>query len=272
MSSPPSIELVERAATMFLQAQHAVALTGAGISTPSGIPDFRSRDSGLWTRYDPFAVASISAFRYHPMDVLEWVKPLVSQITSAKPNAAHTALARLESGQHLDGVITQNIDGLHTKAGSRHVFEIHGHLRTATCTSCYRRSDTNDLIEAFVKNNVIPRCAFCGGLLKPDIVLFGEQLPFEVVQGAEELLRTCDLLLIAGSVPSKYFVNMMILIAGSSLEVPPAATMPVAALNQGAGLIIVNHDATYLDERADLVFHQDVLDVLPQIANEVLDG
>ena len=256
MSSPPSIELVERAATMFLQAQHAVALTGAGISTPSGIPDFRSRDSGLWTRYDPFAVASISAFRYHPMDVLEWVKPLVSQITSAKPNAAHTALARLESGQHLDGVITQNIDGLHTKAGSRHVFEIHGHLRTATCTSCYRRSDTNDLIEAFVKNNVIPRCAFCGGLLKPDIVLFGEQLPFEVVQGAEELLRTCDLLLIAGS----------------SLEVTPAATMPVAALNQGAGLIIVNHDATYLDERADLVFHQDVLDVLPQIANEVLDG
>ncbi|MFN2274852.1 MAG: SIR2 family NAD-dependent protein deacylase [Anaerolineales bacterium] len=256
MSSPPSIELVEHAATMLLHAQHAVALTGAGISTPSGIPDFRSRESGLWTKYDPFTVASISAFRYHPLQVLEWVRPLVSQITSAEPNPAHTALARLEAAGRLDGVITQNIDGLHTKAGSKHVFEIHGHLRTATCTSCFRKAATDDLIEPFVKDGVIPRCGHCGGLLKPDIVLFGEQLPYETVQGAEDLLKNCDL----------------VLIVGSSLEVTPAATMPVAALNRGASLIIVNHDPTYLDERADLVFHQDVVDVLPQIANEVLNG
>jgi NAD-dependent deacetylase len=256
VSSPPSVELVQRAATMLLQARHAVALTGAGISTPSGIPDFRSHNSGLWTKYDPFAVASLSAFRYHPLEVLEWFRPLVNQITSAKPNPAHAALARLETAHRLAGVITQNIDGLHHKAGSRQVFEIHGNLRTATCTSCYRKSETADLIGPFVREGTIPRCPHCGGLLKPDIVLYGEQLPYDVVRGAEQLLDGCDL----------------VLIVGTSLEVTPAASLPVSALNQGAEMIIVNRDPTYLDGRADLLFHQDVVEVLPRIADEVLDG
>jgi NAD-dependent deacetylase len=239
-----------------VNSRHAVALTGAGISTPSGIPDFRSRSSGLWTKYDPFAVASISAFRYHPTEVLDWVRPLVTKIISAEPNPAHLALARLEEAGHLNGIITQNIDGLHQKAGSRQVYEIHGHLRTATCTSCFRKTSTEGLIKPFIEDGTIPVCPSCGSLLKPDIVLFGEQLPYDVVHQAENLMQNCDL----------------VLIAGSSLEVTPAATMPIQALNRGAKLIIVNNDPTYLDIRADCLFHMDVIDVLPRIADEVLDA
>jgi NAD-dependent deacetylase len=256
VSAPPSIELIQRSVELFQHSKHAIALTGAGISTPSGIPDFRSQSSGLWTKFDPFTVASLSAFRYHPLEVLEWVRPLVRKIVSAEPNPAHTALARLERAGFLAGVITQNIDGLHTKAGSQCVFEIHGNIRSATCTSCYHRAATDRLIVPFVESGCVPSCPNCGGLLKPDIVLFGEQLPYEVVQGAENLLEGCDL----------------VLIAGSSLEVTPAATMPFNALSHGAKLIIVNNDPTYLDERADLVFHMDVIDVLPRLADEVLNG
>ena len=254
MSAQAAVEDIQRSGEMIRAARHPVALTGAGISTPSGIPDFRSRDSGLWTRYDPFSVASLTAFRTHPQQVFEWVRPLVGKIASAEPNPAHLALARLERAGHLDGVITQNIDGLHQKAGSKKVFEIHGNLRTATCTSCFRTTPTDDLIEPFVETGALPRCPHCGALLKPDIVLFGEQLPYQVVHGAERLMEACDL----------------VLIAGSSLEVTPAATMPVAALNHGARLIVVNNEPTYLDGRAELVFHQDVVAVLPRIADEVL--
>jgi NAD-dependent deacetylase len=254
VSSPASVEFIQGSADLIAHARHAVALTGAGISTPSGIPDFRSRNSGLWTKYDPFAVASISAFRHHPQKVLDWVRPLVTQIITAKPNPAHRALARLEEAGCLSGIITQNIDGLHEKAGSRQVYEIHGHLRTATCTSCFRKTSTEGLIKPFIEEGAIPVCPSCGALLKPDIVLFGEQLPYDVVQKAENLMQDCDLMLIAGS----------------SLEVTPAATMPIPALNHGAKLIIVNNDPTYLDERADFVFHQDVVDILQRIADEVL--
>ncbi len=256
MGSPASIELIQRSVELFRHSKHSIALTGAGISTPSGIPDFRSQGSGLWTKFDPFTVASLSAFRYHPLEVLEWVRPLVGKIVSAEPNPAHTALARLEQAGRLAGVITQNIDGLHQKAGSKCVFEIHGNLRSATCTSCYRKAATDQLIQPFVECGSVPHCPSCGGLLKPDIVLFGEQLPHDVVQGAEKLLEGCDL----------------VLIAGSSLEVTPAASMPINALNHGAKLIIVNNDPTYLDERADLTFHMDVIDVLPRLADEVLNG
>lgn len=116
--------------------------------------------------------------------------------------------------------------------------------------------EAKDLIEHFIHENVIPRCSVCGGLLKPDIVLFGEQLPYQVVNAAEKLMEACDL----------------VIVIGSSLEVTPAASMPIAALNRGAGLIIINHDPTYLDERANVVFHTDVVDVLPRIAEEVVDA
>jgi NAD-dependent deacetylase len=254
MAAATSVTSLHKAADLLRTAQRAAALTGAGISTPSGIPDFRSRGSGLWERYDPMQVASLMSFRYDPEAFFAWIRPLAERMVQAEPNAAHVALARLESAGRLAGVVTQNIDDLHRRAGSERVYEVHGHLRTASCGSCYRRSETGGLLAEFSRTGCLPRCPDCGGFLKPDVVLFGEQLPEHVIRQAEQLLASCDVLLIAGS----------------SLEVTPAALLPQCALQAGARLIIVNQEATYLDVRADVVFHEDVIDVLPPLADEVL--
>lgn len=256
MSPHIDAELISRAASLIKSAQRATALTGAGISTPSGIPDFRSSGSGLWTRYDPISVASLTAFRTHPDRFYDWVYPFAETIMQAEPNPAHVALARLEAAHHLVGIVTQNIDDLHGRAGSKVVYEIHGHFREATCGSCYQRFSSEGLLEAFIQSGEIPRCLECGGVLKPNIVLFGEQLPYEIMEPAQRLIDESDL----------------IIVAGSSLEVTPAAVMPISALNNGAKLIIINHEITYLNTRADVVFQADVADVLPLLANEVLQN
>ncbi len=245
---------LQQAASLLRAASRPTALTGAGISTPSGIPDFRSPGSGLWEQVDPMEVASLTAFRYHPEAFFAWIRPLAERILQAEPNAAHRALARLEAAGRLVGVVTQNIDGLHGRAGSRTVHEIHGHLREAICVTCYRRTSTDGLLTRFARTGALPRCEACGGILKPDVVLFGEQLPLQTVRAAQALLASSDLLLIAGS----------------SLEVTPAALFPQRALEAGARLIIVNREPTYLDVRADVVFRQDVIEVLPALADEVL--
>lgn len=247
---------LEQAAELVRQSEFTVALTGAGVSTASGIPDFRSARSGLWQQSDPMDVASLATFRYRPERFFSWVRPLAKDILEAEPNAAHRALAELEEAGHLQGVVTQNIDDLHRRAGSENVFELHGHLRLATCVRCYRRFPSAELLATFAETGDIPRCEACGGILKPEVVLFGEQLPYLVVQDAKSLIQRCKL----------------ILVAGSSLEVTPAATFPVQALNEGAHLIIVNHEPTYLDERADVLFGGDVEQVLPELAQEVLRG
>ena len=254
MAAAPSVTSLQRAADLLRAARRPVALTGAGISTPSGIPDFRSQGSGLWERYDPMKVASLIAFRYDPEAFLGWIRPLAERIVQAEPNAAHLALARLEAAGRMTGVVTQNIDDLHRRAGSRCVYEIHGHLRTATCGSCYRQVKTDGLLAEFAQTGNPPRCRVCGGFLKPDVVLFGEQLPEQVIRQAERLLASSDLLLVAGS----------------SLEVTPAALLPQRALEAGARLIIVNQEPTYLDVRADVVFHENVINILPPLADEVL--
>ena len=247
---------IQRAARLIRKSQTAVALTGAGISTPSGIPDFRSAGSGLWEKFNPMEVASLSAFRYRPQDFFEWVRPLARKIVEAEPNPAHDALARLERAGQLAGIVTQNIDDLHGRAGSANVYEIHGHLREATCVRCYRRYPSERRIERFVETGELPRCEECGGLLKPEVVLFGEQLPYLIVKDAEALISQADL----------------IIVAGSSLEVTPAAVFPVQALNSGASMIIVNQDPTYLDDRAEVIFRNDVAKVLPDVVEEVLNG
>ncbi len=252
----PDPHKLQRAAELIKRARTAVALTGAGISTPSGIPDFRSRDSGLWQRFDPMKVASLTAFRYQPEAFFAWIRPMVKTIVEAAPNPAHLALATLEKHGLLAGVITQNIDDLHRRAGSRLVFEIHGHLRSATCIRCFHREPTEELLPAFIERGEIPHCPQCGAVLKPDVVLFGEQLPYQVVAEAEALVARSDL----------------VLVIGSSLEVTPAALFPVPALNAGAQLIIINRDPTYLDERAAVIFRQDVARVLPRLVEEVLHG
>lgn len=245
---------LHQAADLLRRAETPVALTGAGISTPSGIPDFRSVGSGLWEQFDPLEVASQSVFRYQPAQFFEWVQPFARQIVEAEPNAAHIALARLEAAGKLAGVVTQNIDDLHGRAGSKTVFEIHGHLREATCVQCFRRYPVERKLAAFAETGEIPRCQECGGILKPEVVLIGEQLPYLVVQEAKALISRADVMLVAGS----------------SLEMTPAAVFPVQALNRGASLIIINREATYLDKRADFIFRQDVATVLPALVQEVL--
>lgn len=254
MARSVSTGLLTQAAVLLRRTHTAVALTGAGISTPSGVPDFRSPGTGLWEKYDPMEVASLSAFRHNPARFYEWVRPLAERILRAEPNPAHFALARLERAGHLRGVVTQNIDDLHRRAGSVHVLELHGHLREATCVRCYHVFSTAPLLDRFADSAEVPLCPECGGVLKPNAVLFEEQLPYDVVRQAQQWMLSTDL----------------VLVVGSSLEVTPAALLPVQAANAGARLIIVNREPTYLDERADAVLHEDAAEVLPRLADEVL--
>ncbi len=245
---------IETAAALIQSAQYAIALTGAGISTPSGIPDFRSPGSGLWNQVNPMDVASIIAFRQHPEDFYNWVRPLSKQILSAKPNAAHLALAELEAAGKLKTIITQNIDGLHQAAHSEHVLEVHGHTRSATCVRCYKPHDASAIMTALINGDAIPTCDACGGPLKPDVILFGEQLPVQPLFEARNAAAQAD----------------VILVVGSSLEVAPISELPHDALQHGAKIIIVNYQETYLDAQAAVVIHHDVTEVLPKLTAKVL--
>ena len=246
-------DTLSMAARLLREAEYAVALTGAGISTPSGIPDFRSPETGLWNRARPMFVASIWAFRLRPRAFYDWMRPLAHAILEGEPNAAHRAMADLEIAGRLKTVITQNIDGLHQAAGSQRVLELHGHARTATCLDCGRTVDSGPLIEGFLAGEM-PCCGACDGLLKPDVVLYGEMLPASVFLAAQMECERCDLLLVAGS----------------SLEVTPAAELPLLALGAGADLVIVNLQPTPLDSRASAVIRQDVATALPSMVGEVL--
>lgn len=255
MNSDIDIADVKKAAALLRDSERVVALTGAGISTPSGIPDFRSRDTGLWGNVDPMSVASLLSFRHAPEKFFEWSRPLTHKIITADPNPAHTSLVKLEEAGILVAIVTQNIDNLHYKAGSMVVHEVHGHLREATCINCFHHEQATEHIQRFVDDSTIPTCEKCGGILKPDIVLFGEQLPFKVANDAQEAVSKSDL----------------VLIVGSSLEVTPVALFPLRAVDRGAKLIIINEEPTYLDSRADIVFHNDAAKVLPRLVDEVLN-
>src|SRR5512141_2620079 len=175
--SPASIpEDIEFAGELLRKAEHAVVLTGAGVSTPSGIPDFRSEGTGLWAHDEPLEVASLNTFRTHPERFYEWFRPLASQIFDAQPNHAHLALARLQKEGRLQSIMTQNIDLLHQKAGSTHIIEMHGTLSTLSCTQCFQKVASTPYLKPFVDEGKPPRCPSCGAVLKPDVILFGEQL------------------------------------------------------------------------------------------------
>lgn len=249
-------EELHLAVELLRSSQRGVVLTGAGVSTPSGIPDFRSAGSGLWTRYDPYEVASLSAFRYRPEQFFAWMRPLTLQVLQASPNPAHFALAQLERAGHIQTIITQNIDGLHQRAGSKTVLEIHGSFQTLTCVSCYRKVEATGFIEPYLETGEIPRCPDCRNILKPDTILFEEQLPVRTWLLAEAACQSCDL----------------ILVAGSSLEVMPVAGLPMEAISHGAPLIIVNQTPTYIDVRAQAVLHGDVAEIIPRLAEEIDDG
>ena len=252
--SPEITKNIRCAADIIRQSKEAIVLTGAGISTPSGIPDFRSTDSGLWEQYDPFEVASLSAFRYQPERFFKWMRPLAINMFDAIPNDAHIGLAKLEQSGYLKTIITQNIDSLHQRAGSMNVIEIHGSLKTLTCVSCFDQYNSDDFIDTYLNDGTIPHCPACNNVLKPDVVLMGEQLPITAWQKAQDASKKCDLMIVAGS----------------SLEVIPVATLPMRVVDNGAHLIIINRSETYINVRADVVFLEDVAEIIPLIANEVL--
>lgn len=245
----------QKAASLIKTSQHGVVLTGAGISTPSGIPDFRSPGTGLWTRYLPMEVASLTAFRHNPEQFFKSFHPLAVQMSSAQPNAAHYALAKMQAAGYVPNIITQNIDGLISRAGAKQVIEIHGSLSTLTCTSCFKKVASQDIIDNYIKDCTTPRCKFCGSFLKPDVILYEEQLPVKAWQDAETACKESDLLLVAGT----------------SLEVLPTAKLPIYALENGARLIIINNSDTFIDKRADIVIKSDVAEVLPLIAKELIN-
>ncbi len=258
-SASPQLALqtaIEDTVELVRKAKRAVVLTGAGISTPSGIPDFRSEGTGLWSHDEPLEVASLHTFRTAPERFFQWFRPLAGQIFYADPNPAHIALAQLENAGHLKTIITQNIDGLHQKAESTCVVETHGTMRTLTCTSCYEKYEAEVYLQPFIAEGTIPRCTRCNGVLKPDVILFGEQLPHSAWVQAQRATRQCDLMLVAGS----------------SLEVLPVAGLPIQALDRGAHLIVVNNTPTYINVRADVVILKDVESILPEIAKRVLYG
>lgn len=244
-------EALERAMELVAGAERVAVITGAGFSRPSGIPDFRSPD-GIWARSDPSEVASLRAFRRDPDGFYRWLSGLLDPMLAARPNPAHLALAALEAAGRVRGVITQNIDGLHQRAGSRRVFELHGNLRGATCVECDRQVPAAPLLPV-VRRGCAPRCA-CGGAFKPDVVLFDELLPQGLFWLAQKALEECDLLLVAGT----------------SLEVAPACDLPLLAVKRGVPIVVVNLEPTYLDAHAAAVIHADVVNAIPAIVEAAL--
>jgi NAD-dependent deacetylase len=244
---------IKKAAQIIKNSEYTVAFTGAGISTESGIPDFRSHDSGLWENVDAMAVASIYGFKHNPLAFYDWVAPLARTTLAAQPNGAHKALVALENAGYLRTVITQNIDMLHSRAGTTSLFEIHGHMREATCISCFKIINAESILNQFLEDGNVPRCPDCNGVMKPNVILFGEQLPIRELQGAQDAARKCDLMIIVGS----------------SLEVAPASDIPILAKRTGAQLIIVNLDPTPADGMASVVIHGRAAEVLPQIVEQM---
>lgn len=249
MTERHPLEQIRRAAVLLKRSQYAVAFTGAGISTPSGIPDFRSPESGLWANVDPMEVASIYGFRQNPEAFYAWVRPLTELTIQAEPNAAHYTLAELENRNILKAVITQNIDMLHTRAGSKTIYELHGHMREATCIHCFTVYPGAPVLNKFLEDGLVPHCVQCGGILKPNVILFGEQLPVREFQAAQKAVRQSDLMIVIGS----------------SLEVFPASDLPNLARQCSAKLVIINLQPTPADPLADVVIHADAAEVLPEM-------
>jgi len=242
-----------RAAEIINHSRHLVIFTGAGISTPSGIPDFRSTKTGLWQHNNPMEVASATAFHYHPDKFFNWLRPLLQASCASKPNPAHLALTELENMGIAHAIITQNIDGLHQRAGSRNVIELHGSMFSYVCLKCHeRKENTSEVIDEILAG-LIPRCKRCGSIVKPGITLFEELLPEQAWEQAEREVEQADVMLVAGS----------------SLEVNPAASLPYGACLRGCKLIIVNLTPTFLDQLAVLAFSVDVAEGLPKILEAV---
>src|SRR2546428_9937812 len=238
------------AAELMKQAQRIVALTGAGISTESGIPDFRSPGS-IWQQQPPVSYQDF--INKSEARQLYWQtrRNLSAQVLTGRPNAAHLALVELERKKRLLGIVTQNFDGLHHDAGNNaeHIVEMHGTSRAAACTLCGKRSSIKELQQRINAGEIDPRCSDCGGFLKAATILFGQRVPEAELARARELTLSCDLFLVVGS----------------SLKVTPAATLPRLALDNDVPLIIINLQPTPMDDYAEIVINEKAGVVLPQL-------
>ncbi|HLZ56999.1 MAG TPA: NAD-dependent deacylase [Ktedonosporobacter sp.] len=243
-------EAIQDAAELMQQARRMVALTGAGISTESGIPDFRSPGS-IWQENPPVSYHEFLQRAEARAQYWQTRRKLSAQVAMAQPNAAHQALAEMERREILLGVITQNFDGLHQQAGQREerVIELHGTSRKAACTLCGTRSSISELQQRVDAGEADPLCQLCGGFLKAATILFGQRVPETELARAKSLTEACDLFLVIGS----------------SLKVVPAANLPRLALTRNVPLIIINLQPTPLDDYADVVLHEKAGEVLPRL-------
>jgi NAD-dependent deacetylase len=239
---------VEKLAGLIREYQPCVVLTGAGISTESGIPDFRSA-SGMWAEFDPQEYATLVAFRRDPEKVWRFYAPRFGMLGSAEPNRAHVALAELQRHGLVRAIITQNIDLLHQRAGSKDVVEAHGSIRTSSCFSCGARYPLAE-VEPLIEAHGAPPCPTCGAVLKPDVVFFDELLPEAAILRAVQLAETAALLLVVGS----------------SLEVYPVADLPRSTLLAGGKVAVVNRTPTWVDGRAEVALRESAGEVLSAVA------
>jgi NAD-dependent deacetylase len=249
---------IEQVAEILLQHPFCVALTGAGLSTQSGLPDFRSPGKGLWEQVEKMpdsvsAVMTLQGFKMNPEAFYNRFRLFLERILSAKPNPAHIALAELEACGYIQAIITMNGDTLHQTAGSQKVIEIHGTIARAICISCYQPDEGMYHWQQYIENGKIPQCRHCGGIMKPDVILTGEQLPVRMVLEAKKLLHECD----------------VVIAVGTSFSGGPVMNWIEKVREQGKKIVIINLSPTILDSIADVVIRADVAEVLPAIAEKL---
>ena len=237
--------MFEQVSDILKEAEKIVFVTGAGISQESGIPTFRGQD-GLWRKYDPMKLATIDVFYEDPKLVWEWYEERRKNILAANPNPGHTAIAGLEKYKQVS-VLTQNIDGLHQRAGSTHVYELHGSIITIKCTVC----DFKDKIVSSFSQ--LPPLCKCGNILRPDVVWFGESLPEDVWRSAIEQSSSCDVMVVVGT----------------SLAVSPANLLPVYAKQNGATMIEVNIEQTHMSSSMDISLRSTAASALPDLVSMI---
>jgi len=244
-------DTIRRLAGDIFHSKKTIALTGAGISVESGIPDFRSA-GGLWSRYDPEEYAHIDGFKRDPEKIWNMLREIITVIEAAAPNPGHKALSQLEEMGYLSSVITQNVDGLHQAAGSKRVIEFHGTNRYLVCLRCNYRGET----EAFDTQNEVPVCPNCGAVLKPDVVFFGEPIPLDAMQEAFEEARQADL----------------VLVIGTSAVVFPASSIPSTARDHGAKVVEINLEETPLTGAiSDYLIKGAAGEILPEVVARLQD-
>ena len=248
-----NLEKLETFAQVILDSENIIALTGAGMSTESGIADFRSPGTGLWEKVNPYEFGSISSYVANTERNLGFMLETGIAIFRAKPNKGHKALTKLQKLGKLKGVLTQNIDRLHHKAKTKNIVEFHGNAYEAKCMTCGHVYEITFMVNQVMQGNYSPSCEKCRGMLKPNAIFFGEPLESETLETADAMIAECDLLLVLGS----------------SLVVYPVAFYPQKIHALGAKLAIINIQETDMDSAAEVVIHEKIGDVLPEVVSIV---